>query len=105
PFDTPTVAGLAALIESTPVTIGPNGLPPLTKHQRPERIPLSQAQRAEWVMGATGVVEAAVRLTGPVDEAVLTAALGDVIGRHAALRTVFPSNDSTRAPSSSKNSR
>ncbi|NEW43866.1 non-ribosomal peptide synthetase [Nocardia cyriacigeorgica] len=93
PFDTPTVAGLAALIESTPVTIGPNGLPPLTKHQRPERIPLSQAQRAEWVMGATGVVEAAVRLTGPVDEAVLTAALGDVIGRHAALRTVFPSED------------
>ncbi|WP_280234094.1 non-ribosomal peptide synthetase [Nocardia cyriacigeorgica] len=91
-FDTPTVAGLAALIESRPVTVGTNGLPPLTKQPRPERIPLSYTQQAEWAAGATGVVRAAVRLTGPLDEAALAAALGDVIDRHAALRTVFPSD-------------
>ncbi|MFE3442514.1 amino acid adenylation domain-containing protein [Nocardia sp. NPDC059180] len=92
PFDTPTVAGLAALIESQPVTVGANGLPPLTKQSRPERIPLSDAQRAEWAAGAKAVVQTAVRLTGPLDEAVLTAALGDVVDRHAALRTVFPTD-------------
>ncbi|WP_280480545.1 non-ribosomal peptide synthetase [Nocardia cyriacigeorgica] len=89
PFDTPTVAGLAALIEATPVSAGVNGLPPLTRQPRPELVPLSYQQRAEWEAGATGAVQAAVRITGPLDEEALTAALNDVIARHAALRTVF----------------
>ncbi|NEW28444.1 non-ribosomal peptide synthetase [Nocardia cyriacigeorgica] len=103
PFDTPTVAGLAALIESTPVTAGVNGLPPLTKQPRPERVPLSHRQRAEWAAGAQGVVQAAVRITGPLDEPALTAALNDVIARHAALRTVFPGGGHRTVPSSAQN--
>ncbi|WP_460365526.1 amino acid adenylation domain-containing protein, partial [Actinocorallia lasiicapitis] len=93
-FETPTVAGLLA------------GLPlrqaaraPLTARPRPERIPLSPQQRPVWFMwrldpgsGAYNI-PVALRVTGPLDADALSAALGDVLTRHEALRTVFPEAD------------
>ncbi|WP_228816301.1 non-ribosomal peptide synthetase [Nocardia transvalensis] len=98
PFDTPTVAGLAALIEATPAATAP-AVQPLTKRERPQRIPLSHSQLALWFQrkleGPTpiGNIPFAVRMDGPLDVAALTAALGDVVSRHEALRTVFPEDN------------
>ncbi|MFI6363252.1 amino acid adenylation domain-containing protein [Nocardia sp. NPDC050630] len=96
PFDTPTVAGLAALIETTPARS--TAAVPLLKRKRPEHIPLSYSQLALWFQrklegpSAIGNIPFAVRVDGPLDLDALTAALADVVARHEVLRTVFPEN-------------
>ncbi|MFI9506267.1 amino acid adenylation domain-containing protein [Nocardia sp. NPDC052566] len=98
PFDTPTVAGLASLIEATPAS-AETVVPALAKRQRPERVPLSYSQLALWFQrklegpSAIGNIPFAVRLHGALDVDALTAAIGDVVARHEALRTVFPESD------------
>ncbi|OKI97218.1 non-ribosomal peptide synthetase [Kitasatospora sp. CB01950] len=90
-FEAPTPGRIAAWLATAA-----RGRAPLAPMPRPDRLPLSPAQRRLWFLaqleGAASAYTAAVpvRLDGPVDRAALAGALRDVIGRHEALRTLYP---------------
>ncbi|MFF3327890.1 amino acid adenylation domain-containing protein, partial [Streptomyces sp. NPDC002889] len=98
-FATPTVVGLARLIDGV---AGEVQLA-LTPHPRPEAVPLSFGQQRMWFVNqmeeAQGGSEAPYnlplrfRMSGDLDMSALEAALGDVADRHESLRTVYPATD------------
>ncbi|WP_425301083.1 amino acid adenylation domain-containing protein, partial [Nocardia neocaledoniensis] len=91
-FDAPTVAELAAAVRTAAAPPGPR---PGPRH-RPDRPPLSAAQRRMWFLNrydptsAAHNVPIALELDGALDLEVLRAALMDVVARHESLRTVYP---------------
>ncbi|MFI5606844.1 non-ribosomal peptide synthase/polyketide synthase [Amycolatopsis sp. NPDC051903] len=93
-FETPTPAELAARAGSTAPA-----RPAVVPRERPERIPLSAAQRRMWVLDRIGTTAAAytyplfVRLRGPLDVEALRLAFGDVLARHEVLRTVLAEHE------------
>ncbi|MFC4377362.1 amino acid adenylation domain-containing protein [Nocardia halotolerans] len=95
-FESPTVAGLATLLEPLKGTGGHN---PPTRRGRPELIPLSPAQQRMWFLNqfdpdsTAETIPFALRLSGPFDPRALHAALSDLVGRHESLRTWYPVHD------------
>ncbi|MFI7668809.1 non-ribosomal peptide synthase/polyketide synthase [Nocardia sp. NPDC049526] len=97
-FEAATVGKLAAAAEAHqwPGYVG------LSARPRPARIPLSPAQQRMWFLNrfladdsagpgdAVDNIPVALRLTGDLDVAALTAALADVVARHETLRTIYP---------------
>ena len=95
-FEASTVVGLAARVEAL---AGQGARPPLVAQERPERIPLSLAQRRMWFLNrfepaSTAYnIPAAIRLKGELDVPALQAAISDIVARHEVLRTVYPEVD------------
>ncbi|WP_250008421.1 non-ribosomal peptide synthetase [Actinoplanes sp. M2I2] len=93
-FEAPTVAELAARL-----TGGAGARPALRPASRPDRLPLSFAQRRLWFLDRAQGPSAAynfpltLRLRGPLEAGVLHDALHAVAGRHEVLRTVIESAD------------
>ncbi|MER6309471.1 amino acid adenylation domain-containing protein, partial [Streptomyces sp. NPDC001657] len=98
-FEAPTVAAFSAALDAYEEVNATAARPALLPADRPERLPLSYAQRRLWFLNrvepGSGAynMPLALRLTGRLDREALRAALADVMARHESLRTVFPERD------------
>ncbi len=97
-FEAPTVAALAARIESTRKSTPGLQAPPLVPVARTKDLPLSFAQQRLWFIdqlqpGSSAYnMPSPVRLTGALDVAALERSLEALIQRHESLRTTFAAN-------------
>ncbi|MFH9011597.1 amino acid adenylation domain-containing protein [Streptomyces sp. NPDC017943] len=98
-FLAPTPRELAARLAGQATSSGRPGPAPVPARLRPERVPLSYAQRRLWFVdqlegpSRSYTIPFALRLDRPLDPDVLADALADVAGRHEVLRTVYPAVD------------
>ena len=97
-FESPTVHAIAALITGTDRDAAASRIP---RADRGKALPLSFAQQRLWVLDqftagtASYNVPVALTLRGRVDIQALQRTLDEVVMRHEALRTTFPSEDGT----------
>ena len=95
-FEADTVNDLVAHLAATGAA---SSGPTLGAVPRPDRVPLSFAQRRLWFLAQLGEIggayniPVAYRVHGALDESALRAAVTDVVARHEALRTTFPAVD------------
>ncbi|MBM2619517.1 amino acid adenylation domain-containing protein [Actinoplanes sp. LDG1-06] len=95
-WESPSVAQLAERIERAG-----EARPPVRPVTRPERVPLSYAQRRLWFLNrfesgaAAHNISLALRLRGDLDVEAMRAAVRDVTARHETLRTRFPEDGGT----------
>ncbi|MGN6381061.1 MAG: amino acid adenylation domain-containing protein [Dyella sp.] len=91
-FAAPVLADFSRMVADA----APARLPAVEKLPRPERLPLSLAQRGLWFIAQVEGANAAynipceLRLRGPLDKQALRRALDGIVARHEALRTAFP---------------
>ncbi|MBP5859308.1 AMP-binding protein [Streptomyces sp. LBUM 1484] len=91
-FEHSTVAGITALVTASGAG---SAQPGPVRRERPERVPLSAAQRRMWFLdrldgpAQTYTIPVVLRMTGPLDQGALRAAFGDLVRRHEVLRTVI----------------
>ncbi|MFV9427520.1 amino acid adenylation domain-containing protein [Rhodococcus aetherivorans] len=96
-FDAPTVESLAQRCAAAGQASPRPAL--VATDPRPAMVPLSYAQQRLWILDQLGArggvynVPVTWRVHGRVDVPALEAAVRDVVLRHEALRTVFPSSD------------
>ena len=94
-FETPTVDGLAALVETMLTSEQGLALPPIERVERIGHLPLSFAQQRLWFLNQLDQrssffnIHQAVRLKGVLNTAALEQSLNEVFRRHEALRTKF----------------
>ncbi|HEU4884020.1 MAG TPA: amino acid adenylation domain-containing protein, partial [Longimicrobium sp.] len=97
-FEGPTVAELAVRVEEMR-RAGLPVLPPVVPVERTGALPLSFAQERLWFIdrlepgSSVYNIPVAWRLGGALDETALERALGEIVRRHEALRTVFTEAD------------
>ncbi|HEX9937525.1 MAG TPA: amino acid adenylation domain-containing protein, partial [Longimicrobium sp.] len=97
-FEGPTVAELAGRVEEMR-RAGLPVLPPVVPVDRTGALPLSFAQERLWFIdrlepgSAVYNLTMARRLGGVLDQAALERSLGEIVRRHASLRTVFAEAD------------
>jgi non-ribosomal peptide synthetase component F len=101
-FEAPVLADLAVRVEAAVRALLSGAaapVPPLVRVSRQELLPLSFAQQRLWFIDqlAPGSplynMPVALRIEGPLDQAVLARCLGEIVRRHEALRTVFTVRD------------
>ncbi len=97
-FEAPTVAGLAARVESARGALR-QPLPPILPVPRDRDLPASFAQERLWFLeqlggdvGTSYSLPSPLRLRGPLSVPALTAVLGALADRHESLRTTFAAN-------------
>jgi len=94
-FETPTVMGLAQLIERNRLAGEAIPVAPIPRVARDGGLPLSFSQQRLWFVeqlesgSAAYHIPAAARLSGRLDIAALERALGEITRRHESLRTTF----------------
>jgi amino acid adenylation domain-containing protein len=90
-FESPTVAGIAALIDQASITQTAR----ITPAPRDGQLPVSFAQQRFWFLnqleGGTGAfnIPAAVVLKGKLNRTALARCFDEIVKRHEALRTIF----------------
>ncbi|HHH41043.1 MAG TPA: non-ribosomal peptide synthetase, partial [Chloroflexi bacterium] len=98
-FEHPTVAELAERIREEQWAAQGIAAPPIEPVPRDGDLPLSFAQQRLWFLDQLEPgspfynIPTAVRLTGPLDVAALERSLNEIVRRHEALRTTFPTVD------------
>jgi amino acid adenylation domain-containing protein len=98
-FESPTIARLAESIETA--LRGEQNLPapPIKRYPRNGPFPTSFAQQRMWFFDQLKPgnpfynIPAALRLTGPLNQAVLKSSINHIIDRHEALRTTFAATE------------
>ncbi|APR77528.1 Siderophore biosynthesis non-ribosomal peptide synthetase [Minicystis rosea] len=94
-FEEPTVAALAAAVQTALERGAGATAPPLTRVPRGGHLPISFAQERLWLLDqldpgdASYIVPMALRLEGPLDVSALSRALSEIVRRHEVLRTTF----------------